>query len=114
VRVKEDKKSVVLRPDEQVRVSGAGDLTVLHDVRSEDIVSWKNGFFYFGRASLKEVMRQLARWYDVEVVYAGAVPDVEFGGKVDRNLPLNDLLQFLDRSNVHFRLEGRRLIVLPS
>jgi ferric-dicitrate binding protein FerR (iron transport regulator) len=114
VRVKKDKKSVVLKPDEQVRVNAAGDLKVLHDVPSEDIVSWKNGFFYFGRASLKEVMRQLARWYDVEVVYAGAVPDVEFGGKVDRSLPLNDLLQFLDRSNVHFRLEGRKLIVLPS
>lgn len=58
-------------------------------MQSQNIISWKNGFFYFGRASLKEVMLQLARWYDVEVKYEGAVPEPEFGGKIDRALPLN-------------------------
>ena len=68
----------------------------------QDIISWKNGFFYFGRASFSEVMRRLARWYDVDVQYQGAAPDLEFGGKINRILPLNDLLHFLDRNHVHF------------
>jgi transmembrane sensor len=114
VRVQQGSASVQLRPDEQAQVSTAGDMKVLRNVPAEDIVSWKNGFFYFGRASLKEVMRQLARWYDVDVEYSGAVPDQEFEGKIDRNLSLSDLLQFLNKNQVHFHLERRKIIVLPS
>jgi len=103
-----------LRQDEQAQLSDNGKLTLIKNVPSEDIVSWKNGFFYFGRASFAEVMRQLARWYDVDVIYKGKVPEIEFGGKIDRGLPLNELLKFLDKNQIHFRLEGRDLIVLPS
>jgi len=113
VRVNAGGASIQLKPDEQARFNSAEGLKVLKGVSSQDIVSWKNGVFYFGRASLKEVMRQLARWYDVDVVYQGNVPDVEFGGKIDRSLPLNELLNFLDKNQVHFHLEGRKIIVLP-
>jgi transmembrane sensor len=112
VRVKAGLTTVRLQPDEEAQWSEGGSLTVLKNVPSQDIVSWKNGFFYFGRASLKEVMRQLARWYDIDVKYEGVVPDQEFGGKIDRSVPLNDLLKFLDKNQVHFRLEGRTLVVL--
>jgi ferric-dicitrate binding protein FerR (iron transport regulator) len=61
VRVKAANTTVQLRPDEQARFDSKGILGVVKEVPSQDIVSWKNGFFYFGRASLKEVMRQLAR-----------------------------------------------------
>ena len=113
VRVNAGEASVKLKPDEQARFTGAEGLKVIKGVPSQDIVSWKNGVFYFGRASLVEVMRQLARWYDVDVVYQGKVPDIEFGGKIDRSLPLNELLNFLDKNQVHFHLEGRKIIVLP-
>jgi transmembrane sensor len=106
--------AVELKPDQQAEVKTGGKLIVLKDVPSQDIVSWKNGFFYFGRASFGAVMRQLARWYDVEVVYEGKMPDVEFGGKIDRSVPLDDLLKFLDKNQIHFRLEGQKLIVLPN
>ncbi|HEY4287990.1 MAG TPA: FecR domain-containing protein [Puia sp.] len=114
VRVKAGGASVELRPDEQAQLSEAGNLKVLKNVPSHDIVSWKDGFFYFGRASFAAVMRQLARWYNVGVIYKGKVPDVEFGGKIDRSLPLNELLKFLDKNQIHFQLEGHDLIVLPS
>jgi transmembrane sensor len=114
VRVKTSETVVQLKPDEQSQVNAAGGLKILKGVPSEDIVSWKNGFFSFGRASFANMMRQLARWYDVEVIYQGKAPDMEFGGKLDRSLPLNELLKFLDKNQIHFRLEGRKLIVLPS
>jgi ferric-dicitrate binding protein FerR (iron transport regulator) len=112
VRVASGRQTVELTPDEQAQLQNTGSLKVVRNVPSQDIVSWKNGFFYFGRASFEAVMRQLARWYDVDVVYEGKVPDLEFGGKIDRSLPLNELLKFLDKNQVHFRLEGRRIIVL--
>jgi len=109
---------VKLKPDEQAQVGKDGGVTVLKDVASGDIVSWKEGFFYFGKSSFAAVMRQLARWYDIEVVYAGKVPEMEFGGKIDRTLPLNDLLPILrkywDNNQVNFRLEGRTLIVASN
>jgi len=114
VQVKAGTGEVDLHPDEQAQVTSSGELKLSKDVASADIVSWKDGFFYFGRASFAAVMRQLARWYDVDVVYEGKIPDMEFGGKVDRTLPLNDLLKFLDKNQIHFRLEGRKLIVLPN
>jgi transmembrane sensor len=114
IRVKTAKASLQLKPDEQAQLMGNSDLKVIKDVPSQDLVSWKDGFFYFGRASFSTVMRQLARWYNVEVVYEGKVPDMEFGGKIDRNLPLQELLKFLDKNQVHFRIEGHNLIVLPS
>lgn len=114
VQVRTGKAAIKLKPDEQAQVETGGGLKVLQDVASQDIVSWKDGFFYFGRASFEAMMRQLARWYDVDVVYEGKAPDMEFGGKIDRSLPLDDLLKFLDKNQIHFRLQGRQLIVLPN
>jgi transmembrane sensor len=113
VRVTRGDATVLLQPNEQAQANEGIGLKVIKGVPAEDIVSWKNGFFYFGRASLKEVMQQLGRWYDVDVRYEGTIPANEFGGKIDRNLPLNDLLQYLDKNQVHFRLEGRTIVVLP-
>lgn len=114
VRVKAADAIAILKPDEQAQVT-KGKLKLLEDMPVEDIVAWKNGFFYFGReVSFSAMMRQLARWYDVEIVYQGGVPDFEFSGKIDRSLPLNDVLQFLSKNQIHLRLEGRKLIVQPS
>jgi ferric-dicitrate binding protein FerR (iron transport regulator) len=112
VRVKTSGNTVELQRDEQARVNANGGLTVLRHVNAEDIASWRNGFFYFGRASFEAIMRQLARWYNIEVVYEGKVPQMEFGGKIDRELSLDELLKYLDKNQLHFRLEGRRLVVL--
>jgi hypothetical protein len=58
-------------------------------------------------------MRQIARWYDIEVVYEKGIPDIEFGGKMTQDVSLSGLLRSLQQMDVHFRVEGRKLIVLP-
>lgn len=105
---------VRLLPDEQAQVSTSGTLTVVKDVPGEDIISWKDGFFYFGHCSFEAMMRQLARWYDIDVEYQGKAPEMDFAGRLDRNVPLDVLLSFLNKNQIHFRLEGRKLIVLPN
>ena len=115
VELQTKKATKRLLPDQQAQVGAGGDLKIIKNVASQDIVSWKDGFFYFGKvASFEAMMRQLARWYDVEVIYEGKAPEMEFGGKIDRNLPLNDVLKFLDKNQIHLRLEGRKLVVLPG
>jgi type II secretory pathway component GspD/PulD (secretin) len=70
--------------------------------------------FNFEDVGLKEVMRQLERWYDIEVVYEKDVPDIRFEGEISRNINLSNLLKVLARAEVKFRIEdGRRLVVLP-
>jgi ferric-dicitrate binding protein FerR (iron transport regulator) len=113
VRVSAGNHAVQLKPDEQAFVKQDGGLNVVTGVNGQEIASWKNGFFYFGRASFDAVMRQIARWYNIDVVYEGKIPSMEFGGKIDRSLTLEELLKYLDKSQVHFRMDGRKLVVLP-
>ncbi len=63
--------------------------------------------------AFQTTMRQLARWYDIDVVYQGQIPEHEFQGKIQRTLLLSDVLKGLENDQVHFRLDGRKLIVTP-
>jgi hypothetical protein len=58
-------------------------------------------------------MRQLARWYDIDVEYAGEIPPQQFMGKIQRNLPISAVLKGLENEHVHFQLNGRLLTVRP-
>jgi transmembrane sensor len=104
--------SVVLTPGKQAVLTAGSRLTIA-DADVEKAVAWKRGIFNFEDASLEEVMRQIERWYDIQVVYEKNVPDIKFGGKMSNDVSLQGLLRSLQESDVHFRLEGRKLIVLP-
>lgn len=107
-----NKGSVVLTPGKQAVITTDTKLKVA-DADVDKAVAWKRGIFNFEDASLEEVMRQLERWYNIEVVYEKNVPDIKFGGKMSNDVSLQGLLKSLEESDVHFRLEGRKLIVLP-
>lgn len=105
--------AIVLKPGNQLQAGEEG-MELTHTANVEKAVAWKNGLFNFEGVGLREMMRQLERWYNLEVVYEGNVPDVLFFGEMSRTLKLSDVLSGLERSDVHFRLEeGRRLIVMP-
>ncbi len=74
-------------------------------------VAWKNGVFNFNNQTLSQVMRQLARWYDLEIVYPRGIPLKEYGGEIGRNLTLDQVLKGLENSGIHFQLNGKRLMV---
>ena len=114
VKVKNSGGTIVLKPGQQARVNGEEKIKVLSDVDVEKVMAWKNGVFNFTDATLQEVMRQLERWYDIEVVYEKGVPNLEFYGKMGKDLSLQAVLSGLEKSDVHFRIEdGRKLVVLP-
>lgn len=102
----------VLQPGEQASLKGT--VLEVHPVRDlAQVTAWKEGLFDFHHADLKTVMRQLARWYDVEVVYAGEVPDRRFQGSFQMELNLSEVLNELAQMQVKFKLEGRTLTVMP-
>ncbi|SEW52814.1 FecR family protein [Chitinophaga arvensicola] len=112
---KSGRQQIILKPGDQASLTMRGDMVENMVVRAGDlgkVMAWKNGVFDFEDARIDEVMRQLKRWYDIDVKYESGVPDIEFVGKMTRDIPLNGLLIALEKSNVHFRLEGRTLIVM--
>lgn len=88
-------------------------MTVMHNADTEQAVAWKNGLFQFDSADLPSVMRQLTRWYNVEVRYPAQIPQRSFGGAMQRSLPLTKILAILEDNDVKFAIEGNRITVLP-
>jgi len=102
--------SQLLKPGEQSQLSE--QIEVINLKNTNEAVAWKEGYFQFDEADIKAVMRQIERWYDVSVVYEGEVPNYRFGGEIERNLSLLQVLKVLEKTKVHFRLEGREVIVM--
>jgi ferric-dicitrate binding protein FerR (iron transport regulator) len=111
IRVKNRKEERVLRPGEQARI-GTG-ITLHKDVDIEKVMAWKNGLFNFEGAGIEEIMKQLERWYDIEVVYENGIPPATFFGKISARNSLQKVLSILEKSEIKFRLEnGKRLVIL--
>ena len=72
-------------------------------------LAWKNGAFNFHHAKLSEAMRQIARWYNVDIHYEGNVGDIELGGEIGRNLTLQQVLNGLQDKDTHFRRKEKSL-----
>ncbi|WP_342327565.1 FecR domain-containing protein [Pedobacter sp. FW305-3-2-15-E-R2A2] len=102
---------LILKPGEQSQVS-PGNMKLIHDVDLEDVLAWKNGYFKFNE-NLRSIMTKVSRWYDVEVVYETQPdPEFKFKGEISRDKNISELLNMLDYTgNVHFKIEGRRVIV---
>ncbi|HVK49133.1 MAG TPA: FecR domain-containing protein, partial [Pseudobacter sp.] len=113
VRVKANKLSQILTPGQQAQVGQDKKIRLVKDVDIDKVIAWKNGYFNFNDADLHEIMRQLERWYDIEVVYAKPVQPVEFRGKLERSLSLSQVLEGLQLMQVKFRIEGRKVIIEP-
>lgn len=102
----------ILKPGQQALVTDV--VRIIDNADIDKVMAWQRGFFNFEGASLEEVMQQLERWYDIDVAYENGIPDIEFGGEMSRNMSLNGVLIALEKSGIRYRLEGRKLIVLPK
>lgn len=110
VRVTNGATSKVLQPGQQAI---AGSSLQVRDADTEAAVAWKNGMTVFTDADIRSIMRQIARWYDVDIVYQGDIPQRLFTGKIPRNANVSKVLKILELSNIHFTIDGRKIIVTP-
>lgn len=104
---------VTLQPGQQAAVRTGTDKITVSNADVDAVIAWKNGLFQFNRADIQTIMRQIARWYDVEVVIEGDLPARRFVGKVPRNNNVSEVLQILELSNIHFRIVGKKIYVYP-
>jgi ferric-dicitrate binding protein FerR (iron transport regulator) len=101
----------ILKPGEQGQWRADGTMQVDAHANIEEAVAWKNGLFHFEGADVAEVMRQISRWYDVDVVFKGKLPDAKFEGEITRSSNLTEVFKILQLSNVHFTVEDKKVIV---
>ena len=114
VKVENGKEVRQLAVGDQAAVAESGAMSVASNVNVERVIAWKLGFFQFNHIDLKTMMREIARWYDIDVVYQREDLSGEFGGRISRKLNLSELISLLEGNGVgHFKIDGRKLIVLP-
>ncbi|AOM76150.1 FecR family protein [Pedobacter steynii] len=81
---------------------------------TEETIAWKNGYFMFANEDLQHIMRKISRWYDLEIIYQGKITDNTFIGTVSRFKEVSEVLNILELTKtVHFKIEGRKIIVMP-
>jgi ferric-dicitrate binding protein FerR (iron transport regulator) len=112
VKINNGNATGLLKPGQQALV--ANEVKIVSDVDLHLVIAWKNGYFQFDKASLQNVMKQVSRWYDVDVVYEGYNQPREFAGEIQRDLSLSEVLKILEKNKVHFRIEGKELRVMPD
>lgn len=112
VKVISGQKNVILKPGQQAQISEE-TIKVNNDPDKLVIMSWKSSRFLFNFTRLDAALRQLSRWYDVEVVYEKEIPAIEFTGEIEKDLNLSQTLFVLDKLGVRFKVDGKKLIVIP-
>lgn len=103
----------LLKPGQQASLSSKSEFDI-RVVNVEEAVAWKNGYFIFDNENIQDIMRKVARWYDVDVVYQGKIDEGSYGGTVSRFNSVAGILRSLELTGtVHFKTEGRRITVMP-
>ena len=115
VKVSMGTNPTIINPGQQAQaqLNNSGIIKVINDADVAEAVAWKDGRFEFRDADLKTIMRQIMRWYDVDVEYQGNIPDRYFTADISRNKTLSGVMEILKLSDIDFKLEGKKLTVTP-
>lgn len=110
VKFKHNGVEKTIVPGQAARLSGSIRVS---EVNTDDAVAWKNGVTAFNNADIQSIMRQICRWYDLDVVYKGDLPERKFTGKIPRTANLSKVLKVLELSDINFNIEDKQIIVTP-
>lgn len=111
VRLKNGDGESRLTPGQGATITKEGAVSI-GEVDVEQVIAWKNGLFYFQDADIEMIMRQVSRWYDIEVSYEGIVSKRQFDGKVPRSVSLSELIGMLEYAGLSYRMEGRKMVIV--
>ena len=117
VRVTKNALSQLLNPGQQARINNIvnSNIKVLNDVNMDEVMAWKNGKFIFDKnTDIGTIMRQVARWYNVNIEYKGNI-NQRFWGSISKNVNVSQVLKILEATGgVKFKVENNKIIVLPA
>lgn len=111
VEITKENTTIKLVPGQQAQLKKTGEWNVLKDTDIDGVTAWKDGLFVMKNADIGIVMRQIARWYDIEIIYEGTIPSGHISGDIPRNMKLSKVLEVMQLSGVHFTFDGKKVIV---
>lgn len=112
IKITADKETVMMLPGQQANIASDSSMKItLQTADTDKVLAWKNGFFSFGGVDIMEMMKPIARWYNIEVRYEGVVQPREFKGSLSRELHLSQVLKILDEMQINYKMEGRTLTI---
>jgi hypothetical protein len=111
VKIYDAKGQTLIKPGEQYLLKANGESSVKGDIDLDEVIAWKSGMFQFDNADIKTIMRQISRWYNVDIEYSGQVPASTYHGRISRNLNASAVLKILELSGIHFAIERGKIIV---
>ena len=111
VKISKDGLTGMLKPGQQAQINS--EIKLLDNADIEQAMAWKNGLFSFDRADIKTIMKEVSRWYDVNVVYNGEVKDL-FRLKTSRNTSVSNIFKILETTGkVHLKVDGKTIVIQP-
>lgn len=111
ISVSDGKSNALLKPGQQAVLSKNGNIRV-QTADVEEAIAWKNGEFYFNHTSIYEIMRQVSRWYDVDVNYQDST-DAYLSGNIRKNVNVSEVFRMLELAgDVRFRIENKKATVM--
>ncbi|WP_413667992.1 FecR family protein [Mucilaginibacter sp. Mucisp86] len=111
VRVRSSAMINEIKPGQQAIIDNGGQQKITSDIDVDEEVAWKNGLFMFNKANIKDVLQQVSRWYDIEVVYEGKVPELQFSGQLSRKVDFYGFTNILKYAGLNFTIKGKTVIV---
>ncbi|MDI9364421.1 MAG: FecR domain-containing protein [Flavobacterium sp.] len=110
VKVQQQGQAAMLVPGKQALVTAKN--IQLQDADVEQATAWKDGYFSFDKVTISTIMRDIARWYDVEIGFEGKLSGSRFKGGIRRSAQLSQVLKVLELSGMRFKVDGKKIIVL--
>ncbi len=111
IKIYDKNGQTLIKPGQQYLFKPSGNAEVVNDVDLDEITAWKSGMFQFNNADIKTIMRQISRWYNVDVEYQGPVAGSTYHGRISRNSKASEVLKILELSGINFTMERGKIIV---
>jgi len=106
-----NKDAAVLAPGQQAAINASGQINMNSNVDIDEVMAWKNDLFNFNSMDIESIMRQVGRWYDVQVSFEGKISKETYSGIVSRNSNLSQVLRVLETGGVKYKVDGKKIII---
>lgn len=114
IQASNNSSTILLKPGQQAITKSNTSAIQIKNVNTYESVAWRNGYFIFRNDNIVNIMNQLIRWYDIDVVYHGDVEQKKFDGTYSNSKDITELLNALEQTGtIHFKIAGRRVTVMP-
>jgi len=112
VKINTASTNLMLQPGQQAEIDHKNNVSIRKELDTEEVIAWKNGWFNFNSLRVQDILRQISRWYNVDILYEGETTQKHFTGMVSRNSNVSEVLRIMEHAGIRFKIEGKTITVL--